>query len=197
MPLVNRIDRRHERVKRADVIAWDILDVRSAARSVEDAGRPGRRTRRMARRTYLQYVFNLSSEEVVTRWVEHAVLPVFLRRAGLPASAADRPVDPVAVAQAAGTAKLRGAVECDRRPRGEDQNGLASELPRRGGGHRAGAVTDKAIAHPTGRRPDSAGGFSGSPRDRRSTPIAWPDWMCQSQWIRAAACHWHPDVPFV
>jgi IS5 family transposase len=69
--LVNLIDPRHELVKLAALIDWQVFAEQWGPKFVSTTGRPALSTRLMASLLYLKHTFALSDEEVVLRWVEN------------------------------------------------------------------------------------------------------------------------------
>ncbi len=69
--LVEMIDMRHELVKLADLIDWEVFEREWAGFFPSQTGRPATPTRVVAGLLYLQHAFRLSDEAVVARWVEN------------------------------------------------------------------------------------------------------------------------------
>lgn len=68
--LENMIDMRHSLVKLADAIDWEVFDREFGALYQSKVGRPATRTRLIVGLTYLQFMYDLSDEAVVDRWIE-------------------------------------------------------------------------------------------------------------------------------
>lgn len=69
--LVDMIDMRHELVKLADLIDWEVFEREWAGLFPSSTGRPATPTRLVAGLFYLQHAFRLSDEAVVARWAEN------------------------------------------------------------------------------------------------------------------------------
>lgn len=69
--LVEMIDMRHELVKLAALIDWEVFEREWAGLFVSPVGRPATPTRLVAGLLYLQHAFRLSDEAVVARWSEN------------------------------------------------------------------------------------------------------------------------------
>ena len=69
--LVEMIDMRHELVKLADLIDWDIFEREWAGFFPSHTGRPATPPRLVAGLCYLQHAFSLSDEAVVAGWAEN------------------------------------------------------------------------------------------------------------------------------
>ena len=69
--LVEMIDMRHELVKLAALIDWEVFEREWAGLLPSPAGRPATPTRLVAGLFYLQHAFRLSDEAVVARWAEN------------------------------------------------------------------------------------------------------------------------------
>jgi IS5 family transposase len=69
--LVEMIDMRHELVKLAALIDWEVFEREWAGLFPSPAGRPATPTRLIAGLFYLQHAFRLSDEAVVARWAEN------------------------------------------------------------------------------------------------------------------------------
>lgn len=69
--LENIIDMRHELVKLAETIEWEVLHDELSEFYSETTGRVGKPIRLMAGLLLLQHTYNLSDEEVVKRWSEN------------------------------------------------------------------------------------------------------------------------------
>jgi len=69
--LVEMIDMRHELVKLAALIDWQVFEREWAALFPSQTGRPATPTRLVAGLLYLQHAFRLSDEAVVARWAEN------------------------------------------------------------------------------------------------------------------------------
>ena len=68
--LVDLIDLRHELVKLAALIDWEVFDREWAGFFPSGKGRPATEPRLVAGLLYLQHAYRLSDEAVVARWVE-------------------------------------------------------------------------------------------------------------------------------
>ena len=68
--LVEMIDMRHELVKLATLIDWEVFEREWAGLLPSQTGRPAAPTRLVAGLLYLQHAFRLSDEAVVARWAE-------------------------------------------------------------------------------------------------------------------------------
>ena len=69
--LVDMIDPRHELVKLAAMIDWDVFEREWAGFFPSGKGRPATEPRLVAGLLYLQHAYRLSDEAVVARWVEN------------------------------------------------------------------------------------------------------------------------------
>jgi len=69
--LVEMIDTRHELVKLATLIDWEVFEREWAGLFPSQTGRPATPTRLVAGLLYLQHAFQLSDEAVVARWAEN------------------------------------------------------------------------------------------------------------------------------
>lgn len=69
--LVEMIDMRHELVKLAALIDWEVFEREWAGLFPSPAGRPATPTRLVAGLFYLQHAFRLSDEAVMARWAEN------------------------------------------------------------------------------------------------------------------------------
>ena len=69
--LVDMIDPRHELVKLAALIDWDVFEEQWSGFFPSGTGRPATPPRMVAGLLYLQHAFRLSDEAVVARWVEN------------------------------------------------------------------------------------------------------------------------------
>jgi IS5 family transposase len=68
--LVDMIDMRHELVKLADLIDWEVFEQEWAGFLPSATGRPATPPRLVAGLMYLQHVWRLSDEAVIARWVD-------------------------------------------------------------------------------------------------------------------------------
>jgi IS5 family transposase len=69
--LVDMIDPRHELVKLAGLIDWEVFEREWAEFFPSGKGRPATPPRLVAGLLYLQHAYRLSDEAVVARWVEN------------------------------------------------------------------------------------------------------------------------------
>jgi len=69
--LIEMIDLRHELVKLADLIEWEVFEREWAGFFASHTGRPATPPRLVAGLFYLQHAFRLSDEAVVARWAEN------------------------------------------------------------------------------------------------------------------------------
>lgn len=69
--LVDMIDQRHELVKLAALIDWEVFDREWSGFFPSGKGRPATEPRLVAGLLYLQHAYRLSDEAVVARWVEN------------------------------------------------------------------------------------------------------------------------------
>ena len=69
--LVEMIDMRHELVKLATLIDWEVFEREWAGFFPSHIGRPATPPRLVAGLFYLQHAFRLSDEAVVARWAEN------------------------------------------------------------------------------------------------------------------------------
>jgi IS5 family transposase len=69
--LVEMIDMRHELVKLATLIDWEVFEREWSGLFPSPVGRPATPTRLVAGLLYLQHAFRLSDEAVVARWAEN------------------------------------------------------------------------------------------------------------------------------
>jgi IS5 family transposase len=83
--LENLIDQRHELVRLAGLIDWEVFDRQWGSLFSERRGAPAIATRLIAGLHYLKHLYKLSDEEVVCRWVENPYWRVPRTLAGLPA----------------------------------------------------------------------------------------------------------------
>jgi IS5 family transposase len=75
--LDNLVDQRHELVKLADAIDWEVFDRQWGALYEDRKGAPALRTRLVAGLRYLKHIHKLSDEQVVARWVENPYYQYF------------------------------------------------------------------------------------------------------------------------
>ena len=75
--LVDLIDLRHELVKLAALIDWEVFDREWAGFFPSGKGRPATEPRLVAGLLYLQHAYRLSDEAVVARWVENPYYQYF------------------------------------------------------------------------------------------------------------------------
>jgi len=68
--LENMIDMNHPLVKLGEGIDWEVFDREFGKHYAAKVGRPATRTRLIVGLTYLQFMYDLSDEAVVERWVE-------------------------------------------------------------------------------------------------------------------------------
>ncbi|NUB46844.1 IS5 family transposase [Fertoebacter nigrum] len=147
--LVDMIDPRHELVKLAALIDWDVFEREWAGFFLSGKGRPATPPRLVAGLLYLQHAYRLSDEAVVARWVEN---PYYQHFTGETFFQHKLPIDPSSLT------RWRGRI-------GEEGvEWLLTQTIR--AGQRSGAidgdslkrvavdttVTEKAIAHPTDAR---------------------------------------------
>jgi len=85
--LVDKINQRHELVKLAALIDWEVFDQEWAGIFPSGKGRPATEPRLVAGLLYLQHAYRLSDEAVVARWAENPYSAPY-RRDFLPAQAA-------------------------------------------------------------------------------------------------------------
>jgi len=71
--LVDMIDPRHELVKLAGLIDWEVFEREWAGFFPSHKGRPATAPRLVAGLLYLQHAYRLSDEAVVARWVENRI----------------------------------------------------------------------------------------------------------------------------
>ena len=69
--LIDMIDPRHELVKLAALIDWEVFEGQWSGFFPSGTGRPATPPRMVAGLLYLQHAFRLSDEAVVARWVEN------------------------------------------------------------------------------------------------------------------------------
>ncbi len=69
--LVDMIDHRHELVKLAGLIDWEVFEREWAGFFPSGKGRPAAEPRLVAGLLYLQHAYRLSDEAVIARWVEN------------------------------------------------------------------------------------------------------------------------------
>ena len=69
--LIDMIDGRHELVKLAVLIDWEVFEREWAGFFPSGKGRPATEPRLVAGLLYLQHAYRLSDEAVVARWVEN------------------------------------------------------------------------------------------------------------------------------
>ena len=75
--LVDMIDGRHELVKLAALIDWEVFEREWAGFFASHRGRPAAEPRLVAGLLYLQHAYRLSDEAVVARWVENPYFQQF------------------------------------------------------------------------------------------------------------------------
>lgn len=146
--LVDMIDPRHELVKLAGLIDWEVFEREWAGFFPSGKGRPATEPRLVAGLLYLQHAYRLSDEAVVARWVEN---PYYQHLTGEVFFQHKLPIDPSSLT------RWRGRI-------GEEgMEWLLTQTIR--AGQKSGAIDDdsvkrvavdttvmeKAIAHPTGR----------------------------------------------
>ena len=68
--LENMIDMNHPLVKLADSLDWEVFDREFGQLYTAKVGRPATRTRLIMGLTYLQFMYDMSDEAVVERWLE-------------------------------------------------------------------------------------------------------------------------------
>jgi IS5 family transposase len=147
--LVDMIDHRHELVKLAALIDWEVFDREWAGFFPSGKGRPATEPRLVAGLLYLQHACRLSDEAVVARWVEN---PYYQHFTGETFFQHRPPIDPSSLT------RWRGRV-------GEEgvewlltqtiRAGLKSGAIDEGSTKRVAVdttVMEKAIAHPTDSR---------------------------------------------
>lgn len=77
--LADIIDLNHPIPQLANQIPWDHLDEKFGVFYVENTGTTGKPTRLMAGLQYLKYIYNLSDEVLVWRWLENPYWRYFCR----------------------------------------------------------------------------------------------------------------------
>ena len=77
--LICIIDESHPMIKLSAKIDWSIFDEKFD-KYFSDAGRPAIATRLMVSLHYLQYTYDLSDEEILSRWVENPYWQYFSGR---------------------------------------------------------------------------------------------------------------------
>jgi IS5 family transposase len=147
--LVDLIDQRHELVKLAGLIDWEVFEREWAGFFPSGKGRPATEPRLVAGLLYLQHAYRLSDEAVVARWVEN---PYYQHLTGETFFQHKLPIDPSSLT------RWRGRI-------GEEGvEWLLTQTIR--AGQKSGAIDDdsvkrvavdttvmeKAIAHPTDSR---------------------------------------------
>ncbi|CAN1518459.1 Transposase, IS4-like [Paracoccaceae bacterium] len=147
--LIDMIDPRHELVKLATLIDWEVFDREWAGFFPSGKGRPATEPRLVAGLLYLQHAYRLSDEAVVARWVEN---PYYQHLTGETFFQHCLPIDPSSLT------RWRGRI-------GEEGvEWLLTQTIR--AGQKSGAIDDdsarrvavdttvmeKAIAHPTDSR---------------------------------------------
>lgn len=70
-PLDEMIDMKHKLVVLSKTIDWDGLEESLSGLYTLEKGRPGKPIRLMVSLHYLKYMYNLSDEEVIARWLEN------------------------------------------------------------------------------------------------------------------------------
>ncbi len=90
-PLDEQINMDHPLVRLSSVINWDRLSALMSESFISERGRPATSPRLIAGLLYLQYMFNLSDEEVVWGWVENPYQQYFTGETYLQTKA---PIDP-------------------------------------------------------------------------------------------------------
>lgn len=68
--LENMIDMNHPLVKLADSLDWEVFDREFGQLYMAKVGRPATRTRLIVGLTYLQFMYDMSDDAVVERWLE-------------------------------------------------------------------------------------------------------------------------------
>lgn len=75
--LEHLVDQRHELVKLAEAMDWEVFDREWGALYEDRKGAPALRTRLVAGLQYLKHIYKLSDEQVVARWVENPYFQYF------------------------------------------------------------------------------------------------------------------------
>jgi transposase, IS5 family len=147
--LVDMIDARHELVKLAALIDWEVFEREWAGFFPSGKGRPATEPRLVAGLLYLQHAYRLSDEAVVARWVEN---PYYQHLTGEVFFQHKLPIDPSSLTRWRGRIGEEG-VEwlLTQTIRAGQKSGAIDE----GSTKRVAVdttVMEKAIAHPTDSR---------------------------------------------
>ncbi|MBC7140283.1 MAG: IS5 family transposase [Defluviimonas sp.] len=147
--LIDMIDPRHELVKLAALIDWEVFDREWAGFFPSGKGRPATEPRLVAGLLYLQHAWRLSDEAVIARWVEN---PYYQHFTGETFFQHRPPIDPSSLTRWRGRIGEEG-VEwlLTQTIRAGQKSGMIDEDSTR----RVAVdttVMEKAIAHPTDAR---------------------------------------------
>ena len=147
--LTDMIDTRHELVKLAALIDWEVFEREWAGFFPSHRGRPAAEPRLVAGLLYLQHAYRLSDEAVVARWVEN---PYYQHLTGETFFQHRAPIDPSSLTRWRGRIGEEG-VEwlLTQTIRAGQKSGAIDE----GSAKRVAVdttVMEKAIAHPTDAR---------------------------------------------
>lgn len=147
--LTDMIDTRHELVKLAALIDWEVFEREWAGFFPSHRGRPAAEPRLVAGLLYLQHAYRLSDEAVVARWVEN---PYYQHLTGETFFQHRAPIDPSSLTRWRGRIGEEG-VEwlLTQTIRAGQKSGVIDE----GSAKRVAVdtpVMEKAIAHPTDAR---------------------------------------------
>jgi IS5 family transposase len=147
--LIDMIDPRHELVKLAALIDWEVFEREWAGFFPSHRGRPAAEPRLVAGLLYLQHAYRLSDEAVVARWVEN---PYYQHFTGETFFQHRAPIDPSSLTRWRGRIGEEG-VEwlLTQTIRAGQKSGVFDE----GSARRVAVdttVMEKAIAHPTDAR---------------------------------------------
>ena len=147
--LVDMIDQRHELVKLAALIDWEVFECEWAGFFPSGKGRPATEPRLVAGLLYLQHAYRLSDEAVVARWVEN---PYYQHLTGETFFQHKLPIDPSSLTRWRGRIGEEG-VEClltQTIRAGKNSGTIGDDSVRRVAVDTT--VMEKAIAHPTDAR---------------------------------------------
>lgn len=147
--LVDMIDQRHELVKLAALIDWEVFEREWAGLFPSGKGRPATEPRLVAGLLYLQHAFRLSDEAVVALWVEN---PYYQHLTGETFFQHQPPIDPSSLSRWRGRIGEEGVewlltqtVQAGQKSGAIDENSIKRVAVDT-------TVMEKAIAYPTDSR---------------------------------------------
>jgi len=147
--LVDMIDHRHELVKLAALIDWEVFEREWAGFFPSGKGRPATEPRLVAGLLYLQHAYRLSDEAVVARWIEN---PYYQHFTGETFFQHRPPIDPSSLTRWRGRIGEEGVewlltqtIRAGQKSGAIDENSVKRVAVDT-------TVMEKAIAHPTDSR---------------------------------------------